>query len=1035
MPAGMTVSICHPQSDDHAEFGSKVGSKSARSLPAASNDLYTSLRLYNRVTSSNRGARLYGSQRTRESRLVTPDQFVTKWKSADLKERAAAHSHFIDLCNLLEEPTPTDADPKGDWYAFERGATKTTGGEGWADVWKRDHFGWEYKGKRKDLNAAFAQLQQYALALENPPLLVVCDLERFRIYTNWTNSVSEVHEFALDDLRDANVRQKLKWVFSDPERLKPGKTRQALTEEAAAEFAKLAQRLRERDHPAEVVAHFINRLVFCMFAEDVDLLPNKMFKRMLEHAASQPGNFQALATELFKAMQAGGRVGFEQVAWFNGGLFNDDTALALDADDIAIALRAARLDWAEVDPSILGTLFERGLDPDKRSQLGAHYTDRDKIMMIVDPVIVNPWLSEWNATKLQISEAMDLASAAKQRLPDKQSDARRVYAAARRAEEAAVKRATAFYFGFLDRLRNFRVLDPACGSGNFLYLALRALKDIEHRANIEAELLGMPRQTPSVGPEAVLGIEINSYAAELARVSVWIGEIQWMRRNGFSVSDRPILKPLENIEHRDAVIDEGGGEAIWPDADVIIGNPPFLGDRLMIGSLGEEYTKALRAAYRDRIPGRSDLVCFWFAKSVSQLIQGRSMRVGFVATNSISGGNNLPTMNLVAKNATIFDAWTDEEWVVEGADVRVAVVCFASDGLEINKALNGKITEVIQPDLTSGIALNAVARLPDNKGVSFIGDQKNGPFDVSGDLARQWLTAGNNPNGQPNSNVVRPWTNGSGLVRRDEDRWIVDFGPSMPEQDAALFEEPFKHVEQHVKPTRVNLRRDWHRTRWWLHGDPRPAMRRAVSKLERQIITPRVSKHRLFVWRPIQVLADSATVVIARDDDVTWGILQSRFHEVWSLKLGTWLGVGNDPRYTPSTTFETFPFPENMTPNISASEFLDNPVASKIATLARRLNDLRESWCNPSDLVRWDDEVVQGLPRKLMPVGDHAASILKQRTLTNLYNERPTWLLNAHAALDAAVAAAYGWPENISEDEALARLFELNQIRSLGATD
>lgn len=328
---------------------------------------------------------------------MTPDQFITKWKATELKERSAAQSHFIDLCRLLDEPAPTDADQTGDWYAFERGATKTTGGEGWADVWKRDHFGWEYKGKRKDLKAAFAQLQQYALALENPPLLVVCDMDRFEIHTNWTNSVSAIHEFSLDDLRDANIRQKLKWAFSDPERLKPGKTRQALTEEAAAEFAKLAHRLRERGHAAETVAHFINRLVFCMFAEDVDLLPNKMFKRMLEHAATRADEFQSLASDLFKAMKSGGRIGFEQVAWFNGGLFNDDTALALNADDIALTLVAAKLDWAEIDPSILGTLFERGLDPDKRSQLGAHYTDREKIMMIVDPVIVQPWLGTISA--------------------------------------------------------------------------------------------------------------------------------------------------------------------------------------------------------------------------------------------------------------------------------------------------------------------------------------------------------------------------------------------------------------------------------------------------------------------------------------------------------------------------------------------------------------------------------------------------------------------------------------------------------------
>jgi type II restriction/modification system DNA methylase subunit YeeA len=484
-------------------------------------------------------------------------------------------------------------------------------------VWKRDHFGWEYKGKRKDLNAAFAQLQQYALALENPPLLVVCDMDRFRIHTNWTNSISQVHEFNLDDLRDANVRQKLKSIFSDPERLRPGKTRQALTEEAAAEFAKLAQRLRDRGHPAEMVAHFINRLVFCMFAEDVDLLPNKMFKRMLEHAATRPDEFQALATDLFKAMQSGGRVGFEQVAWFNGGLFNDDTALALDDDDIAITLKAARLDWAEVDPSILGTLFERGLDPDKRSQFGAHYTDREKIMRIIGPVITRPWLSEWEHTKPQIAKAVADIEEAQRRRPSKQSEAKKVFATARRAEEAAKRTAARLFADFLERLKKYRVLDPACGSGNFLYLALLALKDIEHRANIEAELLGLTRQSPAVGPEAVLGIEINPYAAELARVSVWIGELQWMRRNGFGVSDRPILKPLDNIECRDALLNVDGSEADWPTANAVVGNPPFLGDKSMLSTLGSDYVGALRARFSGRLPGGVDLVTYWFEKSRS----------------------------------------------------------------------------------------------------------------------------------------------------------------------------------------------------------------------------------------------------------------------------------------------------------------------------------------------------------------------------------------------------------------------------------
>ena len=284
---------------------------------------------------------------------MTPGVFIAKWRAAELKE------HFIDLCRLLGEPTPAEADPGGEHYCFERGARKDTGGEGWADVWKRHCFAWEYKGRRANLDAAFDQLRQYALALENPPLLVVSDMARFRIRTNWTNSVSKTHEFTLDDLADAAVRDKLKWAMSEPERLRPGESRQALTERAAGTFARLAQALRERGHEAQAMAHFVNRLVFCMFAEDVGLLPQQMFTRMLEQARLWPGEFATMARALFGAMSAGGLVGFEPVERFNGGLFDDDAALPLRRCEIETALAAAALDWSEIDPSILGTLSNR----------------------------------------------------------------------------------------------------------------------------------------------------------------------------------------------------------------------------------------------------------------------------------------------------------------------------------------------------------------------------------------------------------------------------------------------------------------------------------------------------------------------------------------------------------------------------------------------------------------------------------------------------------------------------------------------------
>lgn len=969
-------------------------------------------------------------------KLLTPDQFITKWRNAELTERAAAQSHFIDLCRLIDEPAPSDADPKGEWYAFEKGATKTTGGEGWADVWKQGHFGWEYKGKRKDLNAAFAQLQQYALALENPPLLVVSDMDQFRIHTNWTNSVSKKYDFKLEDLRDAKVREQLKWVFTDPERLRPGKTRQALTEEAAAEFAKLAQRLRDRGHDAETVAHFVNRLVFCMFAEDVDLLPNKMFKRMLEHSATAPEQFRELASDLFKAMQSGGRVGFEQVAWFNGGLFNDDTALPLDAEDLEIALAAARLDWAEIDPSILGTLFERGLDPGKRSQLGAHYTDREKIVRIVEPVITQPWLKEWESTKTQISKAMADVAEAQQRTPSKQSEARKVFASARRAEEAARRSAVRLFTEFLERLRSFRVLDPACGSGNFLYLALLTLKDVEHRANIEAELLGLTRRAPAVGPEAVLGIEINPYAAELARVSVWIGELQWMRRNGFGVSDRPILKPLHNIECRDAVLNADGTEAVWPDANVIVGNPPFLGDRQHKLILGDDYTDRLRLAYQGRVAGRADLVVYWVQKATELLLNDRIQSFGLVATKSIAKGASRRPLDLLSvRGRMIFDAWTNEPWVVDGAAVRVSIVCAASpetnERLRPALMLNGAPVANINPDLSSGIDVTRALKLQANRGVAFQGVKLTGPFDFDGAEARSLLALPTNPNGRSNSDVVARLYDIDDIVGRDSDRWCVDFGTSFTEREAALYEAPFAIIQNRVVPFRSDpkkCRSDEERlkSRYWEFQRPRPEMRRALTGKRRFLVTPESSEHRIFAFVPNTVRIQGSLFAITRDDDLIFGILSSRIHEVWATAQGNRLGQGNQRRYNIGVTFETFPFPAGLTPDLSVEAQTESPFAPAIIEAAARLNELRARWLNPPDLVRIAPEVAPGFPDRIIPINEAASDTLRRRTLTDLYNEMPAWLANAHDDLNRAVAAAYGLPVEASDEEILARLLEMN---------
>ena len=947
---------------------------------------------------------------------MTPYEFITKWRASELKESSASQEHFINLCGLLGEPTPAEADPTGDHYCFERGARKDTGGDGWADVWKRHCFAWEYKGKHADLDAAFAQLRQYALALENPPLLIVSDMARFRIRTNWTNSVSEKHEFTLDDLADATVRDKLKWAMSDPDRLRPGETRQSLTEQAAQSFATLARSLRERGHDPQEVAHFVNRLVFCMFADDVGLLPGHMFTRMLEQARRTPAHFADLAGDLFGVMARGGRIGFETVEWFNGGLFDDGAALPLEQSDIDAVLAASRLDWSEIEPSILGTLFERGLDPGKRAQLGAHYTDRDKIMLLVEPVVIRPWLTQWETEKAEIAAELDRADAAKSPTTrtKRRNDAERRYRA------------------FLNRLRAFTVLDPACGSGNFLYLALQALKDLEHRVQFEAEALGFQRAFPEIGPANVKGIEINPYAAELARVSVWIGEIQWMRRNGFSEARDPILKPLDTIECRDAILTPDDTEPDWPEADVVIGNPPFLGGKLLITHLGEDYVSRMFKTYVGRVPAEADLVCYWFEKAGRQIASGKAQRAGLVATNSIRGGANRRALQAATDNRRIFEAWSDEPWVIDGAAVRVSLVCFSHAGVGsvAGARLDDESVDEIYADLTArrggaGVDLTSVHRLPENAGVAFMGDTKGGAFDVAGDQAREWLRLPANPNGRTNADVLKPWVNGMDLTRRPAGKWIVDFGLDMSVGDAALYEEPFRWVKERVYPMRQANRREAYREYWWRHVEPRQGMWAALDGLSRYIATPTVAKHRLFVWCDVRICPDHALIVIARDD-TTFGILHSRFHEIWSLRLGTWLGKGNDPRYTPTTTFETFPFPRGLSPDIPAADYADDPRSVVVALEAQRLVALRDRWLNPPEWVEWVDEPVPGYPKRPVPRDEDAVKALKKRTLTNLYNARPQWLADAHEALDAAVAAAYGWPADISDDEVLRELLALN---------
>lgn len=987
---------------------------------------------------------------------VSAQQFVKKWGSVELTERAAAHSHFLDLCRLVGHDDPVLADPKGEWFAFEKGVTKTGGGEGFADVWKKGFFAWEYKKKKRDLNAALDQLVRYAAALENPPLQVACDTDRFLIRTAWTNAIPKTYELALADLLDPAKLDLLWAVFHDPEKLRPKETRAAVTKEAADKFSTIALRLQGRG-AREDVAHFVNQLVFCFFAHSVKLLPNGFFPKLLKRASENPDSAKRYFDQLFAAMETGGEFDLTDIAHFNGGLFDGRSALPLDSGDIGLLAAAGSLDWSQIDPTIFGTLFERFLDPDKRAQIGAHYTDTEKIMKIVEPVILRPLRAEWASAKAEIETLAEAAQGKRGRAHDN---------ALAKAEEVRAR--------FIERLCRVSILDPACGSGNFLYLALQGVKDIELRANLECEAMGLSPRAPLVGPEIVHGVEINPLAAELARTTIWIGDIQWRLRNGIHARPQPILRKLDSIECRDALVDaaplplvgrgrgwgselatasapasnhphpgaqeradpphKGEGEvtyieAEWPAAEFIVGNPPFLGGKLMRAGLGDDYVETLFAIYDGRVPREADLVAYWFEKARAQIKAGKASRAGLVATNSIRGGANREVLDRILSDSRVFEAWSDEPWIIDGAAVRVSLICFGTD--KGPQQLDGKIVSVINSDLTSGaVDLTKARRLIENLNVAYMGDTKGGAFDIPGELARAWLQTPLNPNGRPNSDVLRPWRNGMDITRRARDMWIIDFGWEMSEREATLFADAFAYVLEHVKPERIKNRREAYAKFWWRHVEPRPAMRSAMLELDRYVATARVARHRTFVWLDRTVIPDSRIFAFLRSDDTFFGILQSRLHETWSLRTCSWHGVGNDPTYNSAGVFETFPFPEGLTPDIPAKDYADDPRAVAIAEAAKRLDHLRNAWLNPPDLVRIEPEVVAGYPDRILPKDAQAAVTLRTRTLTNLYNQKPQWLIDAHRDLDAAVASAYGWPADISEEDALANLLALNLARA-----
>ncbi len=922
--------------------------------------------------------------------------FVATWRGNTSTERQVYQQHFLDLCALVGHPTPVQLDPENKFFTFEAGAAKLSGGQGWADVWFKGHFAIEYKGPDKSLGRAYEQLLQYRESLENPPLLVTGNTQEFFIHTNFTNSVKRVVHVTLDDLLTPQGVQHIRNLFYNPEAFRPEQTAAQVTEEAAARFARLADHLRKWGHAPHDIAHYLIRLLFCLFAEDIDLLPRELFTRLVENGRRNPAHFNRQVRQLFQAMADGGGFGEHQLRYFDGGLFDEAAVLDMDGDGVAILHGITALDWAAIEPAIFGTLFTRSLDPAQRAKLGAQYTSREDILLIVEPVLLAPLRREWAEVKRSAQALVQ----------------KRDNAATRGAATRADNELRTLLLGFAERLATIRVLDPACGSGNFLYVALRLLLDLWKEVAIFSAQAGLSILAPLPGlapsPEQLYGIEINDYAHELAQATVWIGYFQWLHDNGYGFVSEPILKPLDNIKLMDAILayaaDGKPVEPAWPAAEVIVGNPPFLGGNKVRQELGNHYVEALFGLYAGRVPAFADLVCYWFEKAQAMIRADQLKRAGLLATQAIRGGANRAVLDRIKQEGDIFLAYSDRDWVLDGATVHVSMVGF-DNGDEQDRRLNGQKVERINADLTAAADVTTAKSLAEMLGIAFVGDTKKGKFDIPGPVAEAMLADERHPEGKSNRDVIRPWINGLDITGRPRGMWIIDFGVELPLSDAAQYHEPFEFVRLHVKPERDKVRNPRESKLWWIHGRAAPDLRKAVEELDRYIATPRVAKHRIFVFVDSGTLPDGQVVIFARSDEYFLGVLHSHLHEAWSRSTGTQLREAESGfRYSQTMTFETFPFPWPP-----GTEPTDDLRVQAIAAAAAELVAQRDAWLNPPGL---DEKELQ------------------KRTLTNLYNARPDWLAAAHRRLDAAVYAAYGWPEDLADEEILARLLALNLARA-----
>ncbi len=1033
---------------------------------------------------------------------MSPDDFVERWKKSGGAEMANSQLFLTELCDLLDIPHPdgTTTDTTANTYVFEKSvqfnngdgttsngrvdlfksgcfvleskqgserkaveaaealATKTKTARKLGGTAKRGTAGWE-----RAMKAAYKQAKGYAEAIpdEWPPFLIVADVGFcFDIYADFSGTGKNYVPFPdprgyrvyLDRLRDERIRNLLTRIWTDPHSLDPSKISAKVTREIAQRLAKLAKSL-EAEHDPEVVAGFLMRCLFTMFAEDVELLRPDSFTEMLRSLRTEPQNFKPMAEALWESMDEGkfSTILREKVKQFNGKFFKDKTALALNHDQVELLVEAAEYRWEEVEPAIFGTLLERALDPVERHKLGAHYTPRAYVERLVMPTVIEPLREQWDATYAAASQLDE---------DDKRADARKLLR------------------DFHGQLCETRVLDPACGSGNFLYVSMELMKRLEGEVintMLQFDEPVLPGLT--IDPQQFLGIEINPRAAALAELVLWIGSIQWYKRTRDTVNiPEPILKDYGNIECRDAVLDwdniesviddEGNpvtrwdgrttkthpvtGEEVpdetarvqeqryinprkaeWPEADYIVGNPPFVGEKKMRHDLGHNYVEALHAAYQD-LPSNIDFVMYWWHFASVLASNSECKQFGLITTKSITQHWNRQIVSLfleLEEETSIRFAIPNHPWVDTSmcAAVRIAMTTASpgighgirrevtreekfDDYVEVEFAEQvGKITA----DLRIGVNIRDVVPLNANhemclQGVKLVAPRSGPGLKITREERDAYLKVS-----QAYEKFLPLYVAGTDVRDGIRGRFLIDFFNCSESEARNQFPEGFHHALKYMKPFRANNSMKSRRDLWWQLGVNAPTLRRSMDGIQRIILTSEVSEHRTFIFcSTTQMLPDGSVAAIPTDSPFVLGVLSSQVMSRWSLHAGGRMGKGDTPRFQNGPCFDPFPFPAP-----------DATTKKRIGDLAEQLDAHRKRQQEQHPKL-----TMTGMYNVLEKLRSGESLTTKEQTIHE--QGLVSVLKQIHDDLDATVFDAYGWPHDLEDEEILQRLVDLNHERA-----